>query len=141
MRQPSQGNVWIVGGLAPGTETVETDRNHRRPARSSTPARLFTMSVNTTRLSRRDDDSHFYHGRVASALKIDRIRRVLDFTCCQPATPDFPIRAMSMLADLEHASWTCGDNDDDLYEFPRTRSYLQRSYQATWKLLTFSRGL
>jgi meiosis-specific APC/C activator protein AMA1 len=98
---------------------VEIDRTHRRPARSSTSARLFTMSVNTLRPSRRDDDSHFYHGRVASALKIDRVRRVLDFTCCQPATPDFPTRTMSMLADLEHASWTSDDNGNDLYGSPR----------------------
>ncbi|KAL6906558.1 WD40 repeat-like protein [Trichoderma evansii] len=125
-RQPSQGNVWIVGGLAPGTETAETDRNHRRPARSSTSARLFTMSVNTTRPSCRDDDSHFYHGRIASALRIDRIRRVLDFTCCRPATPDFPIRAMSILSGLGQASWASANNDDDLYEFPRSYSPLQR---------------
>lgn len=77
------------------------------------------MSVNTARPSRRDDDSHFYHGRVASALRIDRIRRVLDFTCCQPTAPDFPIRTISVLADLEHASWTSADNDNDLYESPR----------------------
>ncbi|KAK1247107.1 hypothetical protein MKX08_000909 [Trichoderma sp. CBMAI-0020] len=84
------------------------------------------MSVNTTRPSRRDDDSHFYHGRVASALRIDRIRRVLDFTCRQPAAPDFPIRTMSMLADLEHASWTGADDDNDPYESPRNYSPLPR---------------
>jgi hypothetical protein len=77
------------------------------------------MSVNATKPTRRDDDSHFYHGRVASALRIDRIRRVLDFTGCQSAAPDFPIRTMSILADLEHASWTSADNDNDLYESPR----------------------
>lgn len=77
------------------------------------------MSVNTTKPTRRDDDSHIYHGRVASALRIDRIRRVLDFTGCQSAAPNFPIRTMSMLADLEQASWTSADADNDLYETPR----------------------
>ncbi|KAL7785135.1 WD40-repeat-containing domain protein, partial [Trichoderma ceciliae] len=122
-RQPSQGNVWIVGGLAPGT--AETDRNHRRPIRSGTPARLFTMSVSTTKPSRRDD-SHFYHGRIASALRIDRIRRVLDFTCCRHATPGFPIRTMPMLADLGHASWAGANDDDNLYEFLRNCNPLPR---------------
>jgi hypothetical protein len=139
-RQPSQGNVWIVGGLAPRTGTPETDRNHRRPSRGGTPARLFTMSVNTTRPSRRDD-SHFYHGRVASALRIDRIRRVLDFTCYQSATPDFPVRTMPMLPDLEHASWAGANNDNGLYEFPRMKPHLQRSAQETRKSLTFIRKL
>lgn len=99
-RQPSQGNVWMVGGLAPGT--AEMDRGLHQSIRSATPARLFTMSVNTTKPSRRDD-SHFYHGHIASALKIDRIRRILDFTCCQSAAPAFPTRPIPMLADLEHA--------------------------------------
>lgn len=111
---------------------VEIDRNHRRPAQSSTSARLFTMSVNATRPSRRDDDSHHYHGRVASALKIDRIRRVLDFTCCEPAAPGSLIRTMSILADPEHASWANADNDNNIYESPRNYSPLpRRSLPAT----------
>ncbi|PTB70105.1 WD40 repeat-like protein [Trichoderma citrinoviride] len=110
-RQPSQGNVWMVGGVAPGTP--EMDRNHRRNPRGVTPARLFTMSVGTMRPSRRDD-LQFYHGRVASALKIDRVRRVLEFTCSRSTTPDSPIRAMPLLADLEHGSWAQSTDDDDL---------------------------
>ncbi|KAK1253927.1 hypothetical protein MKX07_002004 [Trichoderma sp. CBMAI-0711] len=110
-RQPSQGNVWMVGGVAPGTP--EVDRNQRRPPRGVTPARLFTMSVGTMKPSRRDD-LQSYHGRVASALRIDRIRRVLEFTCIRSATPESPIRAMPLLADLEHSSWDQGADDDDL---------------------------
>lgn len=81
------------------------------------------MSVNATRPSRRDDDSHHYHGRVASALKIDRIRRVLDFTCCEPAAPGSLIRTMSILADPEHASWANADNDNNIYESPREATF------------------
>lgn len=93
-RQPSQGNVWRVGGLAPATP--EMDRNRRRPLSSGTTARLFTMSVATAKPSRRDD-SRFYHGRVASALRIDRIRRVLEFTRGGSMIPDFPTRTMPLL--------------------------------------------
>lgn len=110
-RQPSQGNIWMVGGVAPGTP--EVDRSQRRPPRGVTPARLFTMSVGTMKPSRRDD-LQSYHGRVASALSIDRIRRVLEFTCIKSETPDSPIRAMPLLADLEHGSWAQGVDDDDL---------------------------
>ncbi|KAL7820539.1 WD40 repeat-like protein [Trichoderma aethiopicum] len=110
-RQPSQGNVWMVGGVAPGTP--EMDRNQRRPPRGVTPARLFTMSVNTMKPTRRDD-LQSYHGRVASALRIDRIRRVLEFTGVRSTTPDSPIRAMPLLADLEHGSWAQSTDEDDL---------------------------
>ncbi|KAL7959037.1 WD40 repeat-like protein [Trichoderma compactum] len=96
IRQPSHGNVWRVGGLAPATP--EMDRSRRRPLSSSTTARLFTMSVATAKPSRRDD-SRFYHGRVASALRIDRIRRVLEFTRnCNPlprrSLPAAPFRVL-----------------------------------------------
>jgi hypothetical protein len=101
----------MVGGVAPGTP--EVDRSQRRPPRGVTPARLFTMSVGTMKPSRRDD-LQSYHGRVASALSIDRIRRVLEFTCIKSETPDSPIRAMPLLADLEHGSWAQGVDDDDL---------------------------
>ncbi|KAL7805483.1 WD40 repeat-like protein [Trichoderma gracile] len=110
-RQPSQGNVWMVGGVAPATP--EMDRNQRRSPRGVTPARLFTMSVGTMKPSRRDD-LQSYHGRVASALRIDRIRRVLEFTCIRSTTPDSPIRATPLLAELEHGSWAQSTDDDDL---------------------------
>ncbi|KAL7914457.1 WD40 repeat-like protein [Trichoderma velutinum] len=93
-RQPSQGNVWGVGGLAPATP--EMDRIRRRRLPSGTTARLFTMPVAAMKSSRRDD-SRFYHGCVASALRIDRIRRVLEFTRGGPMIPDFPTRTMPLL--------------------------------------------
>ncbi|KAH0498681.1 hypothetical protein TgHK011_005921 [Trichoderma gracile] len=79
-RQPSQGNVWMVGGVAPATP--EMDRNQRRSPRGVTPARLFTMSV--------------------------------EFTCIRSTTPDSPIRATPLLAELEHGSWAQSTDDDDL---------------------------
>lgn len=86
------------------------------------------MSVGTMKPSRHDD-SHFYNGRIASALRIDRIRRVLEFTCWRSTTPDFVTRAMPLLADLEHASWARANDDDDLYEFLGMRPRLQCSIQ------------
>ncbi|KAK0755939.1 hypothetical protein N5P37_011492, partial [Trichoderma harzianum] len=90
-RLASQGNVWRVGGLAP--TMPEMDRSRRRPLSNGTSARLFTMSVATAKPSRRDD-FRFYHGRVASALRIDRIRRVLEFTRGGPMIPNFPTRTI-----------------------------------------------
>ncbi|QYS94071.1 WD_REPEATS_REGION domain-containing protein [Trichoderma simmonsii] len=95
-RQASQGNVWRVGGLAPAMPVM--DRSRRRPLSNGTTARLFTMSVATAKPSRRDD-FRFYHGRVASALRIDRIRRVLEFTRGGPMILDFPTRTMPLLSD------------------------------------------
>ncbi|KAL7929117.1 WD40 repeat-like protein [Trichoderma chlorosporum] len=122
-RQPSHGNVWRVGGLAPATP--DTDQSRRRPLQNGTPARLFTMSVATTKPSRRDD-SRYYHGRIASALKIDRIRRVLEFTRGGSMIPDFPTRTMPLLADWEHASWACANDNDNFPEFLGNRNPLPR---------------
>ncbi|PTB47975.1 hypothetical protein M431DRAFT_549284 [Trichoderma harzianum CBS 226.95] len=111
-RLASQGNVWRVGGLAP--TMPEMDRSRRRPLSNGTSARLFTMSVATAKPSRRDD-FRFYHGRVASALRIDRIRRVLEFTRGGPMIPNFPTRTMRSLPAAPFRVLDAPDLRDDFY--------------------------
>ena len=75
-RQVSRGTVWTVGGLAPRGNSIDDGRGHF--VRSGTHAQVFTMPL-CKRTSRSQDELGRYHDRVASALSIDRARRILDF--------------------------------------------------------------
>ena len=75
-RQVSQGAVWAVGGLAPVPGT--TDDGHGHLVRSGTTARVFSTSFSISKPNV-EEDLEKYQGRVASALDIDRVRKVLDF--------------------------------------------------------------
>ncbi|KAK6955266.1 hypothetical protein Daesc_002897 [Daldinia eschscholtzii] len=73
-RQVSNGAVWSVGGLAPGG--VNDGRGRR--VSSGTNARLYTTAFSNTR-PKSEDEQEKHEGRIALALKIDRIQRILDF--------------------------------------------------------------
>ncbi|KAI0010054.1 WD40 repeat-like protein [Xylariaceae sp. FL0662B] len=75
-RQISNGTVWAVGGLAPGGLAVDGGRG--RLVSSGTNARLYTTSFSNTR-ARSEEDQEKHEGRLALALKIDRVQRILDF--------------------------------------------------------------
>ncbi|KAI2462871.1 WD40 repeat-like protein [Annulohypoxylon bovei var. microspora] len=73
-RQVSGGAVWSVGGLAPGG--VEDGRGRR--VSSGTNARLYATSFSNAR-PKSEEDQEKHEGRLALALKIDRVQRMLDF--------------------------------------------------------------
>lgn len=75
-RQVSGGAVWTVGGLAPAGNPI--DDGHGHLLRSGTHARVFSTSFSTTKPDPADDLDK-YQGRIASALDIDRVRKVLEF--------------------------------------------------------------
>lgn len=81
-RQVSQGTIWTVGGTAPNTSTIDDGRGHL--LQSGTNARVFTTSFLEAKTSTQDD-SDKYHDRVALALKIDRVRKMLSFS------PQYPL--------------------------------------------------
>ncbi|KAF3070588.1 putative WD repeat-containing protein C13G6.08 [Daldinia childiae] len=73
-RQVSSGAVWSVGGLAPGG----VDDGRGRRVSSSTNARLYATAFSDAR-PKSEDEQEKHEGRLALALKIDRIQRILDF--------------------------------------------------------------
>ena len=75
-RQASRGTIWTVGGIAPNSRGV--DDGHGHWLRSGTNARIFPATFSTTS-SRADYDTERYHGRIATALGIDRARRIFEF--------------------------------------------------------------
>ncbi|KAI2777582.1 WD40 repeat-like protein [Daldinia loculata] len=73
-RQVSNGAVWSVGGLAPGG----VDDGRGRRVSSGTNARLYATAFSDTR-PKSEDEQEKHEGRLALALKIDRIQRILVF--------------------------------------------------------------
>ncbi|KAI1371726.1 WD40 repeat-like protein [Hypoxylon crocopeplum] len=73
-RQVSNGAIWSVGGLAPGG----VDDGRGRRVSSGTNARLYATSFSNTQ-PKSEEDQEKHEGRLALALKIDRVQRVLDF--------------------------------------------------------------
>ncbi|KAI0803690.1 WD40-repeat-containing domain protein [Xylaria sp. FL0064] len=75
-RQVSHGAVWSVGGTAPNGVAVDGGRG--RLVSSGTNARLYTTSFSNLR-PKSEEDQERHEGRLAVALDIDRVQRVLDF--------------------------------------------------------------
>ncbi|KAI1134276.1 WD40 repeat-like protein [Hypoxylon sp. FL0543] len=73
-RQVSNGAVWSVGGIAPGG----VDDGHGRRVSSGTNARLYATPFSNAR-PKSEEDQEKHEGRLALALKIDRVQRILDF--------------------------------------------------------------
>lgn len=72
----SIGTVWTVGGLAPVSTGVPSGRGGLLA--SGTNAPLYTTSFSATRQNEHEDlEKH--EGRLAEALELDRVSRVLEF--------------------------------------------------------------
>ena len=77
----SLGSAWTVGGLAPLSIGVLNGRGGL--IGSGTNAPLYTTSFSSTAPNAEEDrDKH--EGRLAKALDIDRVQRVLDFFDSMP---------------------------------------------------------
>ena len=73
-RQVSNGAVWAVGGVAPGGTAVNNGRGQL--VRSGTNARLFRTTFPTAK-PKAEEEIEKHGARVATALGLDRTRRVL----------------------------------------------------------------
>jgi meiosis-specific APC/C activator protein AMA1 len=75
-RQVSHGTVWAVGGVAPSGTAVDDGRG--RLVQSGTSARLFTTNFSIAR-PKMEEELEKHDGRLACALDINRVQRILDF--------------------------------------------------------------
>ncbi|KAI1406783.1 WD40 repeat-like protein [Hypoxylon sp. FL1857] len=126
-RQVSNGAVWTVGGLAPGG----VDDGHGRRVSSGTNARLYTTSFTNTRpKSEEDQDKH--EGRLALALKIDRVQRILDFD----GYSTFPRCKHKVRSSLQEAKtiWTGSQWSNDCH-VPRIQKEERCLPNAPFKVL------
>lgn len=90
----SVGTVWSVGGLAPFTTGVSNGRG--RLLGSGTNAPLYTTSFSAAK-PKAQEDSEKHEGRLAEALELDRVSRVLEFRehTSSPQRPSASARADS----------------------------------------------
>ncbi|KAF5235192.1 hypothetical protein FAUST_7245 [Fusarium austroamericanum] len=75
-RQVSMGAMWSVGGVAPSTIAVDDGQGHL--VRRGTNARLFPTPFQESLIST-SVEKEKHEGRIASALKIDQVRKILEF--------------------------------------------------------------
>ncbi|GKU18260.1 unnamed protein product [Fusarium langsethiae] len=75
-RQVSMGAMWSVGGVAPSTIAVDDGQGHL--IRRGTNARLFPTPFQEGLVST-SVEKEKHEGRIASALKIDQVRKILEF--------------------------------------------------------------
>ncbi|KAH8647235.1 WD40-repeat-containing domain protein [Xylariales sp. PMI_506] len=75
-REVSAGAVWSIGGTAPGGASVDGGRGHYLG--SGTNAPLYTASFSKAR-PKSDEEQEKHEGRLAVALELDRVQRMLDY--------------------------------------------------------------
>lgn len=99
-RQVSLGAMWSVGGVAPSTIAVDDGQGHL--VRRGTNARVFPTPFQESLIST-SVEKEKHEGRIASALEIDQIRRVLDFVQGQ-RIPQSP-RQHTLHTNYSQTSW------------------------------------
>ncbi|KAI0099115.1 WD40-repeat-containing domain protein [Nemania sp. FL0031] len=129
-RQVSHGAVWSVGGTAPSGVAVDGGRG--RLVSSGTNARLYTTSFSNLK-PKSEEDQEKHEGRLALALKMDRVRRVLDFDgfstfprCKRKSRP--PLRSAK-------TTWTGTEWANDIHTTPRTTKEERILPNAPFKVL------
>ncbi|KAF4977534.1 hypothetical protein FZEAL_5968 [Fusarium zealandicum] len=80
-RQVSVGAIWSVGGIVPSTMAIDDGRGHL--LQRGTNARIFAMPFQES-LVNTSVEKEKHEGRIASALDLDRVRKVLEFGPSQP---------------------------------------------------------
>jgi hypothetical protein len=99
-RQVSMGAMWSVGGVAPSTIAVDDGQGHL--VRRGTNARLFPTPFQEGLVST-SVEKEKHEGRIASALKIDQVRKILEFAQNQqiPRSPRYHTRQ----TEFSQTSW------------------------------------
>ena len=116
MVQISVGTVWRVGGVAPVGAGVSNGRGGL--IGSGTNAPLYTTSFSATR-PKAQQQLEKHEGRLAEALNLDRVSRVLEFRDLSSSPPK-PLTPKGKLAELESKTawngteWVMGHVDHSM---------------------------
>ncbi|KAF4961607.1 hypothetical protein FSARC_10136 [Fusarium sarcochroum] len=99
-RQVSMGAMWSVGGLAPSAIAIDDGQGHllRRGTNARVFPTLFQESLVSTSVEKEKHES-----RIASALKIDQVRKILEFVQGRriPRSPNY----RPLNTDYDQTSW------------------------------------
>ncbi|KAI0121298.1 WD40-repeat-containing domain protein [Xylariales sp. AK1849] len=125
--------VWSVGGTAPGGTGVDTGRGRLLGNGNNAP--LYSTSFSSTR-PKSEEEQEKHTGRLASALDIDRIRRVIDhdgrstFPRCKGGTKD-----KSHSISASKTTWTGTEWSNDLRHQPKHSKQQRMLPNAPFKVL------
>ena len=95
----------VIDAAARSGSATDDGRGHL--IRRGTNARLFTMTSLVGRSSAQDDLEN-YHGRIASALNIDRVRKVLNFHLRRPMSHAGSTLSLLGPARVDTSAWDMG---------------------------------
>ncbi|KAJ9417227.1 fzr protein [Fusarium oxysporum] len=99
-RQVSMGAMWSVGGLAPNA--IATDDGQGHLVRRGTNARVFPTLFQESLVST-SVEKEKHEGRIASALNIDQVRKILEFARAQQIPQS--LKQHGLHTDFSHTSW------------------------------------
>lgn len=99
-RQVSFGTIWAVGGVAPLTAGVSDGRGGMLG--SGTNAPLYNTSFCAAK-PKEQQEMEILENRLAQALDLDRVSRVLEFRESQRPSP--PSRTQSQTAAEQKTAW------------------------------------
>ncbi|KAJ3528600.1 hypothetical protein NM208_g10128 [Fusarium decemcellulare] len=121
-RQASMGAIWSVGGLV--HDTIATDDGQGRLLQRGTNARIFPTPFQES-LINTSVEKEKHEGRIAFALDLDRVRKVLDF-CHSREIPRNPSlkRILAMeegRTTWDGCQWVNKDPLDDPLKPPKKR--------------------
>jgi hypothetical protein len=94
------GAVWSVGGLAPNA--IATDDGQGHLVRRGTNARVFPTLFQESLVST-SVEKEKHEGRIASALNIDQVRKILEFARAQQIPQS--LKQHGLHTDFSHTSW------------------------------------
>ncbi|KAH8694836.1 WD40-repeat-containing domain protein [Ilyonectria robusta] len=101
-RQVSRGAVWSVGGLLPGPTRI--DEIQRNTYHRGTNSRVFSTSFYAIKPGTQDElEKH--EGRIATALDIDRVRKIFDFDQRLAFPRSFPSVQKYEAKDKTRTAW------------------------------------
>lgn len=114
----SVGTVWTVGGLAP--ISIGIPDGHGGLLGSGTNAPLYTTSFGAAK-PRAKEEMELHESRLAQALDIDRVGRILEFRDPQPSRPNLPSTEQSQntkpepKTTWEGSEWVLGGPSRSMY--------------------------
>ncbi|KAJ4135804.1 hypothetical protein NW765_009784 [Fusarium oxysporum] len=92
--------MWSVGGLAPNA--IATDDGQGHLVRRGTNARVFPTLFQESLVST-SVEKEKHEGRIASALNIDQVRKILEFARAQQIPQS--LKQHGLHTDFSHTSW------------------------------------
>jgi hypothetical protein len=140
-RTISIGTVWTVGGVAPANSIGASDGPRRLASVGNAP--LYTTSFSVSR-PKPEEEREKHEGRLAQALDLDRVARILEFrdSSTSPLRQDARGHDKANKSDSKTiwngTEWVIGGRDHKIPMTPEVRATFRRSCDTLYVLFAES---